>query len=159
VTEFPDWKRRDNFSVDAHQRMIDGLRKLFNVPGAGVATLPHNLHEPRIGESCVVKLTRNATGGGKYVGRIWYFTDNDVSESTTLGDADFGLDPDVPPLQPGSLALVLNTLEKGQDTHDLTNAAATNANGFFCGVIRSRNSDGKWVVIVDGVPWKNCPTT
>lgn len=148
------WTRRDNFSQDAHQRMLDRLDALDRQPHID----SYAPDEPRIGECVVVKITGSVVGGGKYHGRIWHSTDAAVSESTTLADADFGLDPDGTPLIPGSLALVLNALEKGQNTHDLTNSAATNANGFFIGFVRSRNPDpdGRWVVIINGVPWKNC---
>jgi hypothetical protein len=161
VNEFPDWKRRDNFSVDAHQRMIDGLRKLFNVPNAGVGTQPQRFDEPRVGETVVVRVEAAATGGGKYIGFARKLSSNDVSDVTRLNANELGLlpEPDEDNLQS---ALILNALEIDKDTHDLTTAPVTVRD--FVGFVRSRNSGdvsagnakGKWVVVINGIDWENC---
>jgi hypothetical protein len=155
VTEFPDWKRRDNFSVDAHQRMIDGLRKLFNVPNAGVGG-KYQPDEPRIGAMVVVNPAQNAPGGGKYFGvmRIPKY-EGDVNPNTKLAEADIGRA--TTPADVGINCLILNVSEVDKDTHDLTNGGQTVKN--FIGFINSRNADGRWVVVINGYDIEDCQET
>lgn len=101
------------------------------------------------GLAVVVKVVSNATGGGKYNGRI-YFTDKatDVSASGAVAESEIGS-------LPGSNnALVLNMAEEGQSTHDLTEG--TPVTDAYPGIITRQNSDGTYIVVINGADWENC---
>lgn len=103
---------------------------------------------PRVRSPVTVIISTAASGGGKYNGRVWINPKSDVSASGTLAIADLGTDPGA------DNALILNRQEVGKATHDLTTSPVTVT--FFGGEIIRINSDGKYVVAIDGTDWKDC---
>ena len=101
--------------------------------------------------SCVVKISGNHTGGGKYTGKLVQFGDADVATTGNLTAADFGKLPDT------DNCLILNPAEEGLDTHDLE------ADSFHPGVLRRINADGTYVVMLsppgDPLPEPGAPFT
>jgi hypothetical protein len=92
------------------------------------------------------KVTRSATGGGKYNGNLFNRPTSDISPDTDLSEADLGT--------AGQACLILNTQEVGKSTHDLASG------GFlpliFIGLLIHTNSDGMPVVLIDGDQWEDC---
>ncbi len=86
---------------------------------------------------CVVKITGNAAGGGKYTGRILYKTD-----STAAASGNLAL-PEGISLPGADDALILHAPENGKPTHWLK------TDSFAAGVIVGFNSAGKRIVVID----------
>jgi hypothetical protein len=95
-----------------------------------------------------VKVTGNASGGGKYTGRILNPPASSVSATGDLAAIDLGDDPGA------DNALVLNAQEVGQSTHDLT--SGTPKVTIFLGMFYGFSADGKYLVMVNGSDWEAC---
>ncbi len=95
------------------------------------------------------KPTGNASGGGKYVGRVWIAPTADILATGNLSASDLGTDPG------SNNALILNCDEIGQSTHDLTGGTVKVTH--FIGVLLRQNTDGTYVVAINGIDWENCP--
>lgn len=97
-----------------------------------------------------VKVTGNASGGGKYNGRI--ITERAASVPTLTGNVaeiDFGVIP------PADDCYILNSSEVGKSTHDLT--AGTPVTKMFVGIRTGHlHTDGKPFIRIAGFDWLNC---
>jgi hypothetical protein len=103
----------------------------------------------RIPSSVVlVKVTGNASGGGKYLGRIVKDTGSPATETGNLAETDFG------ELPATDNALILNAQEVGKSTHDLT--TGTPVSKIHVGMIRGKTSDDKIIVAINGDDWEAC---
>jgi len=100
------------------------------------------------GEIVTVKVTGNASGGGKYTGRILLPTESDVSASGDMGDSELGI------LPAADNALVLNLQERALSTHALT--TGSHDVNHFIGRVERINSDGTYVVHINGIPPYDC---
>jgi hypothetical protein len=101
-----------------------------------VGNLPSN-------EAVRVKITGNATGGGKYTGRTISAATSDVSNSSDLAEGDLGT------VASADNCLILNTGEIGESTHDLTDSDSDDGNLYHVGAIIRTNSDGTVVVQIN----------
>lgn len=97
----------------------------------------------------LVKITGNATGGGKYTGIVFTTPAAMAVETGDLSEADLGQ-------ASGQVALILNVREVGKTTHDLT--AGDYLPLVFVGKKLGVNASGSVVVAVDVVQQEDCPT-
>lgn len=97
--------------------------------------------------SVQVKITGNATGGGKYVGRL-------VKGSSTANDIDNLTEADLGTASGSEDCLILNRREVGSAGHDLE------ATGYLPVVFDGRpigyTTDGKLIVTIDGGQQEDC---
>lgn len=133
-------------------QIVDAVNKLMSIKGTGgirIKNLPNGItiQGSPSGEIVFVKITNNASGGGKYVGKLFRLPNVDISASGNLAATDIGSLPD------DDDCLILNCPEIGKSTHDLTGVMG--ASTVFMGEIRYRNSDGKYVVAINGFVFEN----
>ncbi len=105
---------------------------------------------PGVTYSVIVKITSAASGGGKYNGRVFVPPTSDVNATGNVVEGDMGTLPGADD------ALIINMNEKGQSTHDLTNASNTLQLYFHGKWQRTNTSGGKKVVYINGFWWENC---
>jgi hypothetical protein len=99
--------------------------------------------------STFIRITGNATGGGKYIGKVIVWRTTEVSLTTNLAQSDVGTTTDQPDV------LVLNTGERGQSTHDLTTLTPI-ITDFPAFRHPMKATDGKDVYVINGFDWKGC---
>jgi hypothetical protein len=128
---------------------LEKLRRELERLRALLGKLPVRLSIGGGGASRVlVKVTGSATGGGKYNGKLLTAPASLTTATGNLAESDLGT-------VPGSDdALVLNCREVGQTTHDLSSSSYLPL--VFAGELLGVNSDGKYVVAIDGYQWKAC---
>lgn len=121
--------------IEILQRRIDALERAL----ASRDVRTSGLSGPDL---VLVKITGDASGGGKYDGKVLTRPVADVPDTGNLSEAELGAIPG------SNDALVLNVREVGQSTHDLDDS------GFlpliFIGVRRQVNTDGMQVIAIDG---------
>jgi hypothetical protein len=139
------------------QRKVDGLS------GDGVTNTPDMIRIKRTDRKqtatppaepgspvVLLKITGNATGGGRYTARVWELPTGTITTPTgNLAVADLGTDPGADDAVAWSLP------EITRSTHDLTNAANT-AQKYFLGLKIGTQSDGKDVYLIGGFWWEDC---
>lgn len=107
--------------------------------------------QPRVGQ-CVavwVKVTGDATGGGKYNGRIVTRGAAAPNLSSNLSEADLGTLPS------NDNCYVFNAAEVGKTTHDLT--AGTPVARMFPGIYTGyAHTDGRPFIRISGYDWVEC---
>ncbi len=135
------------------RRKVDGFQGdgVSNSPWAMTAGQTFGLRKkipPSANSPLVrVKITGSASGGGKYTGRI--FTGSSSASGTgTLAETDLGTDPAT------ENALILNSREVGQSTHDLASASFLPL--LFLGMNIGTTTTGLTIVMIDGAQWENC---
>lgn len=98
--------------------------------------------------TALVKVTGNASGGGKYTGTYWDPPAVGAAASGNLTEAELGT------ASPDPAIRILNVREVGLATHDLSNA------GFlplvFVGEYRGVAADGVHVYVIDGRQSEDC---
>lgn len=101
-------------------------------------------------DTYLVKVVSNATGGGKYFGKVWNRpAAQSFSSSGNLAESELGQQatdaPDV---------LVFNAAESGQSTHDLT--TGTPISKVFVARSIGPSADGYRTFVINGSDWENC---
>lgn len=99
------------------------------------------------GSGWLVKITGNATGGGKYTGTIWKMGSGDVATTGNLAEGDLGTT--------GDSCLILNVREVGQSTHDLQSSSYLPL--IVPAVLVRVNADGTKVFAINTDQWEDCP--
>jgi hypothetical protein len=96
-----------------------------------------------------VKVTGNASGGGKYTGRILTTGAARPTLTGNVAENDFGKVPTADD------CYILNAAEVGQSTHDLTFASVITK--MFPGMHTGyTHTDGKPFIRISGVDWETC---
>ena len=147
----------DDFSADELRRIRD---KIDSVRGPGVTNAPRSItinpqtnaqaNAPSQTKVVVVKVNANASGGGKYTGVILTAPAAAVPLTGNLATTEIGTTP-----TDADDTLILNMDEVSQSTHDLT--AGTPKVTLFIGLlIPGAASDGKRLVVINGIDWEAC---
>jgi hypothetical protein len=137
-------------------RKIDGangssvLRNDKNSLVIGIASTAQTRTKiPPFAKLLWVKITGNATGGGKYNGKSYtHDGTSDVAATGNVSESELGT------LASADDCLVLNFAEEGETTHDLT-AGTPEIDTFLCHWYRT-NSDGKKVCAVVAYDRETC---
>lgn len=149
-----DYREQRAIPGDDRSAELDAMRQeLADLRGqlAAAVSLIRYLQEqtPRLatagttgGNACVVKVTGNASGGGKFNGRIL------TGDSTAVATGNLSM-PEGMTVPAADNALVLSLYENGLSTHDL--GINTYHVGVKCGV-----SGGKTVVVVQALNVNGC---
>jgi hypothetical protein len=95
----------------------------------------------------LVHITSNATGGGKYNGKVVNPPTADISASTGATGTELGAD--------GTTCLIVNLQELEKTTHDL-DMSGSFVPVYFHGLYLRTNSDGTPVFTIDGTQWEDC---
>jgi len=93
------------------------------------------------------KVTSNASGGGKYNGKVVYGASS-ASASGNLAESDFGT------VHTSETILALNVREVGKSTHDVS--SSTYLPLVFLGIVIGLNTSGSIIVAFDGMQWQDC---
>lgn len=122
---------------------------VLDVEGGG-QTIRLATDELVLGSIVVVKITGNATGGGKYLGKIFRLTRTaDIAQTGNLAEAEIGTLPSA------NDAIVVNLTELGLSTHDLTNGTPK-VTVYLGKVYHINSADPKYVVVIGGFDWEAC---
>lgn len=142
------------------QEMWDFFRALKRMRGDGLKVSPFGVsfeiptgRRPGVPHpstpSVLVKITGDASGGGKYNGKILTPPTSAFTATGTLAESEIGVVPTA------DNALVFNLQEVGKNTHDIDTAG-----GFvplvFIGIVIGATTAGLRVVVIDGSQWEDC---
>jgi hypothetical protein len=95
----------------------------------------------------LVKITGNASGGGKYTGTLWDTPTANIPATGDLTEAEVGV--------AGTAIRIVNTREVGESTHDLASASFLPL--IFVGYFLRTAEDGVPVYAIDGRQSELCP--
>ncbi len=147
-------KAGDPISATMMGQIIDELERLGKWSVAAPLELKNAstgfaLSCPELSAIVWVKVTGNATGGGKYNGKIVTRGATAPDLSTGLAEGDFGTIPSA------NNCYILNSAEVGKSTHDLT--SGTPIATMFPGVRTGQNhTDGLPFIRINGNDWEAC---
>lgn len=128
------------FDAPGARRVVAATRRTERILGVG---LVDGASDQAVAERLIwVKITGNATGGGKYTGKSRIAgPSSDVSASSSVAESDLGT------FAPSNDCLVLNFAEEGESTHDLT-AGTPKIDTFLCHWFRTNSDDKKVCAVV-----------